>query len=169
MGETLLTLTIITLIILTILKARPVILENPVNIHRPGQFHITLAPQLNQAQSFVEQIAKRYIESYRPKGDLPTQYFEVRDPKVFSKGNKSYLLAVSLRGGELYFQAANPQSSKHEEGNHYKTLHEFSESVLQHHPVSGAVEESGVESLRSTVEAIASPLQITVEELPASN
>lgn len=170
MGESLLTLTIITLIVITILKARPVILENPVNIHRPGQFHIMLAPQLNQAQSFVEQIAKKFLESYHPKGDLPTQYFEVRDPKVFPKGQKSYLLAVSLRGGELFFQAANPKSSKHEEASsHYKILRDFSESVLQHHPASGSVDESGVESLRSTVEAIATPLQIRVEELPTSD
>ena len=166
MGETLLTLTIITLIVITILKARPVILENPVSIHRPGQFHITLAPQLNQAQSFVEQIAKQFIESYHPKGDLPTQYFEVRDPKVYSKGQKSYLLAISLRGGELYFQAANPNASKQEVGSHYKTLREYSESVLQHYPLSGSADESGIESLRSTVEEIAAPLQINVEVLP---
>jgi len=166
MGETLLTLTIITLIIITIRRARPVILENPVNIHRPGQFHIMLAPQLNQAQSFVEQIAKRYIESYHPKGDLPTQYFEVRDPNVFSKGRESYLLAVSLRGGELYFQAVNPEAAKQEAESHYKTLHDYSESVLQNHPLSGSADESGVDSLRSTVQAIAAPLQINVEVLP---
>jgi hypothetical protein len=108
MGESLLLLTIITLIVITIRRARPVILENPVNIHRPGQYHITLAPQLNRVQTFVEQIARQFIELHHPKGDLPTQYFEVRDPKVFSKGQSSYLLAISLRGGELYFQAANP-------------------------------------------------------------
>jgi hypothetical protein len=169
MGETLLTLTIISLIILTIRRARPVILENPVNIHRPGQFHIMLAPQLNQAQSFVEQIAKRFIESYQPKGDLPTQYFEVRDPKVYSKGQKSYLLAISLRGGELYFQAVNPKDQKQEAESHYKTLHEYSESVLQNHPPSGSTDEAGVESLRSTVEAIAMPLQINIEELPPAD
>jgi hypothetical protein len=166
MGETLLTLTIITLIILTILKARPVILENPVNIHRPGQFHITLAPQLNQAQSFVEQVAKQFLDSYHPKGDLPTQYFEVRDPRVFSKGQKSYLLAVSLRGGELYFQAANPDSSKHEGDTRYKVLREFSGNVLQNYPPAGTPDQSGVESLRSTVESIAAPLQINIEALP---
>lgn len=170
MGESLLLLTIITLIVITIRRARPVILENPVNIHRPGQYHITLAPQLNRVQTFVEQIAKQFIQLHHPKGDLPTQYFEVRDPKVFSKGQKSYLLAISLRGGELYFQAANPKSSNHESsGSHYKTLREFSESVLQHHPLSGSVDESGTESLRATVEAIATPLQIAVEQLPAED
>jgi hypothetical protein len=169
MGESLLLLTIITLIVITIRRARPVILENPVNIHRPGQYHITLAPQLNRAQTFVEQIAKQFIQSHHPKGDLPTQYFEVRDPKVFSKGQNSYLLAVTLRGGELYFQAANPKSPKHEAANRYNTLREYSESVLQHHPLSGSTDESGAESLRATVEAIATPLQITVEVLPSND
>jgi len=168
MGESLLLLTIITLIVITIRRARPVILENPVTIHRPGQYHITLAPQLNRVQTFVEQIAKQFIQSHHPKGDLPTQYFEVRDPKVFSKGQDSYLLAVTLRGGELYFQAANPKPAKHEADNRYNTLREFSEAVLQHHPLSGTADESGVESLRATVEAIATPLQITVEVLPPS-
>lgn len=169
MGESLLLITIITLIVITIRRARPVILENPVNIHRPGQYHITLAPQLNRAQTFVEQIARQFIELHHPQGDLPTQYFEVRDPRVFSKGQKSYLLAISLRGGELYFQAANPQPLQHEADSHYKTLREFSESVLQHHPLSGLSDESGAKSLRATVEAIAAPLQITVEQLPAED
>ncbi len=166
MGETLLTLTLITLIVLTIRRARPVVLENPVNIHRPGQYHMTLAPQLNRVQTFVEQIAKQYIESHHPKGDLPTQYFEVRDPKVYSKGNKSYLLAVTLRGGELYFQAVNPKPSQRDAESHYRTLHDFSESVLQKYPASGTVDGSGAESLRAAVESTASPLQISVEILP---
>jgi hypothetical protein len=166
MGESLLLLTIITLIVITIRRARPVILENPVNIHRPGQFHITLAPQLNRAQTFVEQIAKQFIESHHPKGDLPTQYFEVRDPKVFSKGQDSYLLAVTLRGGELYFQAANPKPAKHKADNRYDTLREFSESVLQQHPLSGTADESGAEDLRTAVESIATQQMIAVEVLP---
>ena len=67
MGESLLLLTIITLIVITIRRARPVILENPVIIQRPGQYHITLAPQLNRAQTFVEQIAKQFIQSHPPE------------------------------------------------------------------------------------------------------
>lgn len=169
MGESLLLLTIITLIVITIRRARPVILENPVNIHRPGQYHITLAPQLNRAQTFVEQIAKQFIQSHHPKGDLPTQYFEVRDPKVFSKGQDSYLLAVTLRGGELYFQAANPKSAKHKDGDHYNTLREFSESVLQKYPLSGTEEESGMDDLRTAVESIASQQMIAVAVLPSTD
>ena len=76
------------------------------------------------------------------------------------------MLAIALRGGVLYFQAVNPKPKQHDADSHYKTLHEFSESVLQHHPPAGSVDESGAESLRSTVEAIAAPLQISVEVLP---
>jgi len=169
MGESLLLLTIITLIVITIRRARPVILENPVNIHRPGQYHITLAPQLNRAQTFLELIAKQFIQSHHPEGDLPTQYFEVRDPKVFSKGQDSYLLAVTLRGGELYFQAVNPKPAKHKESNRYHTLREFSESVLQQHPASGTADGPGAEDLRAAVESAAAQQMIAVEVLSASD
>ena len=169
MGESLLLLTIITLIVVTIRRARPVILENPVIIQRPGQYHITLAPQLNRAQTFIEQIAKQYIQSHPPELDLPTQYFEVRDPKVFSRGQSSYLLAIALRGGVLYFQAVNPKTLQHGADSHYKTLHEFSESVLQHHPFSGPADEQGAEKLHTTVDTIAAQLMIAVKALPSTD
>ena len=169
MGESLLLLTIITLIVITIRRARPVILENPVTIQRPGQYHITLAPQLNRAQTFVEQIARQFIELHHPKGDMPTQYFEVRDPTVFSKGQNSYLLAISMRDGILYFQAVNPEPLKDDADSHYKTLRAFAESVLQQHPLSGSVDESGAENLHATVEAIATRLTIAVEVLPSAD
>jgi len=169
MGESLLLLTIITLIVVTIRRARPVILENPVIIQRPGQYHITLAPQLNRAQTFIEQIAKQYIQSHPPELDLPTQYFEVRDPKVFSRGQSSYLLAIALRGGVLYFQAVNPKPKQHDADSHYKTLHEFAESVLQHHPFSGPADEQGAEKLHTTVDTIAAQLMIAVKALPSTD
>jgi len=169
MGESLLLLTVITLIVITIRRARPVILENPVIIQRPGQYHITLAPQLNRAQTFVEQIAKQYIQSNPSERDLPTQYFEVRDPKVFSKGQNCYLLAIAMRAGVLYFQAVNPKPKQDDAESHYKTLHEFSESVLQHHPNSGPADEHGAEKLHATVGAVAAQLMITVKALPSAD
>jgi hypothetical protein len=169
MGESLLLLTIITLIVITIRRARPVILENPVIIQRPGQYHITLAPQLNRAQTFIEQIAKQYTLSHPPERDLPTQYFEVRDPKVFSKGQSSYLLAIAMRDGVLYFQAVNPKHKQHDEDSNYKTLHEFSESVLQHHPYSGPANENGAGKLHGTVATIAAKLTIAVKALPSAD
>lgn len=170
MGESLLLLTIIILIVITIRRARPVILENPVIIQRPGQYHITLAPQLNRAQIFIEQIAKQFIQLHQPTGDMPAQYFKVRDPRVYSKGHNSYLLAIALRAGTLYFQAVNPKpAKKHETGGQYNTLHEFSESVLQHHPLSGTAAKSGTEDLRATVESIATQHMIAVEVLPSTD
>jgi hypothetical protein len=166
MGESLLLLTIITLIVITIRRARPVILENPVIIQRPGQYHITLAPQLNRAQNFIEQIAKQFMQSHPDVRDLPTLYFEVRDPKVFSKGLNSYLLAISMRGGILYFQAVNPKSKQHDAGSYYKTLHDFSESVLQHHSFSGPADEHGAEKLHKIVDSIAAQFMIVVNALP---
>ena len=169
MGESLLLITIITLVVLTIRRARPVILETPVIIQRPGQYQITLAPQLNRAQTFIEQIAKQFTQLHQSGGDLSTQYFEVRDPKVFSKGESSYLLAIALRGGELYFQAVNPTPLQSDAGSHYKTAREFSESVLQHHPLSEPADELGAEKLRAAVDTIAGQLKIAVKVLQTAD
>ena len=229
MGESLLLITLITLVVLTIRRARPVILENPVIIQRPGQYHITLAPQLNRAQTFIEQIAKQFTQLHPPnghgsnatpdnetrharfplpnplnettshstklpeaaakslvipqageganeslrevfvKGDLPTQYFEVRDPKVFSQGESSSLLAIALRGGVLYFQAVNPKPLLRDADSHYKTLREFSESVLQHHPLLEPADELGAEKLRAAVDTIAGQLKIAVKVLQTAD
>jgi hypothetical protein len=110
MGESLLLITLITLIVQTIRRARPVVLENPVIIQRPVQYHITPAPQLNCAQTFIELIAKQFTQLHPPERDLHTQYFKVRHCKAFSQDESSYLLAITSRGGVLYFQAVNPKS-----------------------------------------------------------
>jgi hypothetical protein len=168
MGESLLLITIITLVVLTIRRARPVILETPVIIQRPGQYQITLAPQLNRAQTFIEQIAKEFGQLHHSGGDLSTQYFEVRDPKVFSKGESSYLLAIALRGGVLYFQAVNPKPLQGDTGSHYKTLREFADTVMQQHPSSEPVDKEGARKLSSSVETIAGQLKIAVKVLQTS-
>jgi hypothetical protein len=169
MGESLLLITIITLVVLTIRRARPVILDNPVIIQRPGQYHITLAPQLNRAQTFIEQIASQFVQPPPPQGDLPAQYFEVRDPRVFSQGESCYLLAIALRGGILYFQAVNPKPLLRDADSHYKTLREFSESVLQHHPLSEPADELWAEKLHSAVDTTAEKLTIAVKTLHATD
>ena len=168
MGESLLLITIITLVVLTIRRARPVILETPVIIQRPGQYQITLAPQLNRAQTFIEQIAKQFTQLHQSGGDLPTQYFEVRDPKVFSKGESTYLLAIALRSGVLYFQAVNPKPLQGETGSHYKTLREFSDAAMQHHPLSEPVGEGVAEKISGSVETVAGQLKIAVKVLQQS-
>ena len=165
MGESLLLITIITLIVITIRRAKPVVLENPVVIQRPGQYHITLAPQLNRAQTFIEQIAKQFSQSHPEQGDITSRYFEVHDPKVFAQGADCYLLAVTLRDGLLYFQAANPKVSKHDADNHLANIREFAESVLKRHPHQESAGEQGAEKLDAAVSTAASQLQIAVKEL----
>ncbi|NOU01418.1 MAG: hypothetical protein HOO95_07590 [Gallionella sp.] len=90
MGESLLTLTLLTLICLTIRRGKPLILDNPAIIQRPGQYHITLAPQLNRAQNFIEQIVKQYALITAQQGEFATQYFEISDPKIFAQSNFIY-------------------------------------------------------------------------------
>jgi hypothetical protein len=168
MGESLLLITVITLVVLTIRRARPVILETPVIIQRPGQYQITLAPQLNRAQTFIEQIAKRVSQLHLSGGDLSAQYFEVSDPRVFAKGESSYLLAIALRGGVLYFHAVNPKHSQGDTASHYKTLHEFSDTAIQHHPLSKPADEGWAENLSDSVETVAKQLKIAVKVLQTS-
>ena len=107
--ELFLLILLVTIILWSIRSGKSVVLDEPIIIHRPGQYHITLAPQLKRAQTFIEQIAKQFALSPAPPGDLPSLYFEVRDPQVFAEGQTCYLLAVAWRGGMLYFQAINPQ------------------------------------------------------------
>lgn len=168
MGETLLVVTIVTLIILTIRRAKPVVLQNPVTIQRPGQYQIILAPQLNRAQVFIERIAKEFIQMHPPQGDLPTQYLQVRDPVVFAEGESCYLLAVTLRAGELYFQAINPQPLIYDADSHRKTLREFSEPLLDLHPYSQSADEHWEKNLRDAINNIATQLKISVHELSIS-
>jgi hypothetical protein len=165
MGESLLLLTIVTLVILTIRRGKPVVLDNPVIIERPGQYHITLAPQLNRAQTFIEQIAKQFSQMYSQQGELATQFFEVSDPKVFARGESFYLLAIAMRGGVLYSQAINPQPLLHDADSHLKNVREFSEAVLALHPLIGISDEQGVITLGNAVETAASQLQIGVKKL----
>lgn len=162
MGESLLLITIITLVVLTIRRARPVILETPVAIRRPGQYQITLAPQLNRAQTFIEEIAKNFALLHQSKGDLATQYFEVHDPKVFSKGKNFYLLAISLRAEILYFQAINSKSEQSDPASHCKELREFSEVEMQQYPIFAPRNEGGEEMLCGSVNTVARQLNIVV-------
>lgn len=167
MGELLLVITIVTLVVLAIRRGGHVVLDNPVIIHRHGQYHITLAPQLNRAQTFIEQIAMQFMLLHPPQGDLSTQYYEVRDPMVFGRGESAYLLAITLRDGVLYFQAINPQPLIYDADSHYKTLREFSGAVLRQHPLSLPADEQWAEKLRDSIGTIAGQLNINVKEMQA--
>jgi hypothetical protein len=167
MVESFLLLCLITIVILTIRRGKPVILDNPVIIQRPGQYHITLAPQLNRAQAFIENIAKQF--PLAAANEFSTQYFEVRDPNVFAQGEDFYLLAAALRGGMLYFQAINPQPLLHDADSHLKTVREFSDKVMALHPLAGASDQQSAKNLRAAIELAASQLQIIVKIIVEAN
>jgi hypothetical protein len=123
--------TLITLAILFLIFFRPgktPPLESPLVIESPGLYHVTLAPQLNLAQPFIEKVIGRIGEQDEQAADCETEFFEVRDRNVKAHGQDFYLLAVSRRNGMLYFQAAHPSSA--DPAENFKTIREFSDGVL---------------------------------------
>ncbi|MBI5430940.1 MAG: hypothetical protein HY938_10870 [Nitrosomonadales bacterium] len=153
---------LVTIVVFSIRSGKRTVLDAPVIIHRPGQYHITIAPQLGCAQPFIEQIAARFASSHPPQGDLPSLYFEVRDPQV--PGAACYLLAIAWRGGMLYCQAINPPPLR-DTDSYLKALRAFSEAVLALHPLKPPVDISGVEQLRAIVDSVASQSNIAVSRL----
>ena len=167
MVESFLLLCLITIVILTILRGKPVVLDNPVIIQRAGQYHITLAPQLNRAQAFIESIATQF--PLASSVEFSAQYFEVRDPKVFAQGANFYLLAIALRGGMLYFQAINPQPVLHDADSHFEAVRKFSDTVLALHPLAGLSDEQSIKNLESAIESAAQYLKIDVKPLRSAD
>lgn len=143
--------TIVTLCILYLIFFRPgktPPLENPLVIERAGQYHMTLAAQLNLAQPFVEEVAKKIGTG----PDCETKFFEVRDKHVTAHGFDFYLLAVSRRHGMLFFQAARPVSKG---ANHLEAIREFSRNAMARFPEEGAQQpcEEIVSSVNEAAEA----------------
>ena len=156
---------LITLIVLSIRRGKPVGLDNPIIIQRPGQYHITLAPQLDRAQTFIEQIAARFSLPPLQQGDLPSLFFEVLDPGVVAREGSCYLLAAAYRGGLLYFQAIDPQPLLRDADSHLKQIREFSGAVLALHPLGHPAGRDEAGKLCDAVETAAQKMNITVKML----
>lgn len=159
MYEALLLAILIALVILVIRK--PVVLDSPLVIHRPGQYHLTLAPQRVHAREFLELIAGKFAVTVTHEGDIDTQYYEVRE----TDAPGAYLLAVGFRAGMLYFQAINPQPLLRDADSHYETVRRFSEQVMaQLAPPAG---NGDAKNLRAAVEVAAQQLNIVCNRLLA--
>lgn len=157
MYEALLLAILIALVILAMRKSG--VQDSPLVIRRPGQYHITIAPQLAHAREFLELIAGKFAVTAPHEGDIATQYFEVRETAAH------YLLAVGLRAGVLYFQAINPQPLLRDADSHPETVRRFSEQVMaQLAPPAG---NGDAESLRAAVEVAAQQLNIVCNRLLA--
>lgn len=159
------TLTIITLSVLFLIFFRPgktPPLENSLVIERPGQYHMTLAPQLNLAQPFVEAIAKQAGTPSDAAQCSATQYFEVCDKQVTAHGSDCYQLSITLRNGMLYFQAASPlkgdQSSK--------TIGEFADAVLARFPATGEYNMALDERIVAATQKAAQSCSVRIKQLP---
>ena len=132
------TITIITLSVLFLIFFRPgktPPLDNPLVIERPGNYHMTLAPQLNLAQPFIEAIAKQIGISRYASEYSSMQCFEVSDKSVTSHGQKSFLLTITLLNGMLYFHAASPRSGELTSDN--PEIRKFNKSVIERIHVTG--------------------------------
>ena len=156
--------TIVTLSILFLIFFRPgktPPLENPLVIERPGQYHMTLAPQLNLAQPFIEDVASRIGSSNEGSADCESKFFEVRDRQVKAHGFDFYLLAITRRRGMLFFQAARPSSK--DQTSYLQTISDFSASVLIRFP--GSEKAASCEEIDSSVEQAAKARGIETKTL----
>lgn len=123
------TLTVLTLIVVSLIRpGKTPPLDNPLIIERPGQYHMTLAPQLNLAQPIIEEIAKQIAHLDNAPTNFNTLCFEVRDKEVTAHGNDFYLLAITRCHGVIYFQALPPKSLDRKAGE--VELIQFASAVL---------------------------------------
>jgi len=160
------TLTIITLSVLFLVFFRPgktPPLDNPLVIERPGQYHMTLAPQLNLAQPFIEAIAKQADTPSDATQYSAIQYFEVRDKQVTAHGHDSYLLAITQRNGIMYFQATSPLAS--DQNSRRKTIGEFADAVLARFPATGEHNTALDELIVAAAQAAAQLRSIHIKQL----
>ncbi|MBI3902663.1 MAG: hypothetical protein HY306_06930 [Nitrosomonadales bacterium] len=151
MIEFTLVVTAIVLMIVFLRVGETKALPSPLVINRVGQYHAVLAPMLNLAQPLLESISCRLGEQDRQSGNTPPLYFKVSDSEVRAHGEESYLLAVTLRDGMLYFQATAPQGKE----QHLATIQTFSEAELSHHPDSRPYSDAAQAALVAATHAAA--------------
>lgn len=150
-------LTLVTLALLFVVfvvkPGRTPPLANPMVINRLGQYHITLAPQLNLAQPLIEDIAKRLGSARELAQNSSTLCFEVRDAEVKAHGQDFYLLAITQRNGMLYFQAST--SLADEAKTRSNELLAFADKVLLDAPRVGNVDEQLNERIALAAQEVA--------------
>jgi hypothetical protein len=164
MIELVLLVVIVGAVVLAIRKGAAAAPDQPLIVQRPGQYHITLAPQLDSSLGFVEAVAQRLAGDQRPAGDVSTRYFRVRREDV--PAESFYLLAIAFRKGMFFIQAIVPRPLRDAE-NHLADLREFSEAVLLHYPPVPPLDAGGPEKIDGAVEEVASQSGVVVGKLVA--
>lgn len=163
MIETLTLITICTILLIIFRPGKTPPLNNPLVIERTGSYHITLAPQLNLAQPFIEAVAKELSHS-PAAGHSATQYFEVNDAQAKAHGHAAYLLAITRRNGMSYFQATGPQPGN---PDHLRTIKDFSEEVLTRFQAHGNHDPILDEAIFTAILTVAPPRSIVAKHLTA--
>lgn len=110
------TLTLTTLCVLYLIFFRPgktPVLENPLVIDRLGQYRISIAPQLNLAQPFVEAVGKRLAADTLAQNCTQECSFAVYDKQAVPREHSFYWLVAAIRKGrpELQVVAAIQQNT----------------------------------------------------------
>lgn len=162
---TLATIIITIIVVLTLRNTKRVALENPLILNRTGQYHATLAPRLNIAQTFIETIAQQLSDPPGRGQDSVTQCFEVSDPEAASLGQARYLLAITMRHGLLYFQAIPSHSSVGGQDGDFAMLMESAHGVLARMPVTGVHATETDESIIVAASMAAKKLGIHIKQL----
>jgi hypothetical protein len=137
--------------------------DEPVIVRRPGQYHITLAPQLDSERSFLESVAKLLADGNHPAGDAPTRYFRMGRAGV--QEEDFYLLAVAFRKGVFFIQAIMPRPLVRDAASHLAALREFSDAVLLHYPPVPPLDEEGAGRIDAAVEEVARQAGVVVVRL----
>jgi hypothetical protein len=160
------TLTVITLTMLYLIYFRPgktPPLENPLIIERVGHYNITLAPLLNLAQPFIEEVAIQIELAGETKQYSATQCFVVYDKQVKAHGYQNYLLAITQRNGMLYFYAVSPQSE--DPNNYLGTITDFANLKLLNYPAAGEYNAALDQRITDAVQEVSRMLGALVKPL----
>lgn len=163
MIELALLIVVVAVVVLAIRKGGGTI--EPVIVQRPGQYHITLAPQLDSSLGFIEAVAQRLAGDRHPAGDVPSRYFQVR--LADGRPEDVYLLAIAFRKGVFFIQAIMPRPLQGGAASHLAALREFSEAVLLHYPLLPPVDAGGAEMIDAAVEEVARHEGIVAGKLDA--
>lgn len=159
-------LTILTFVVIAIIRpGKTPPLENPLIIERPGQHHMTLAPQLNLAQPLIEAISKEIRAQVQVQENCATQCFEVRDKQARAHGQDFYLLAITQRNGMLYFQAIAPRPLVRDRDSHFNTLMEFAHAVLANIPAPNAYNAEAGEQIAAAANIAGQQHQVEIKRL----
>jgi hypothetical protein len=150
----------VTLAVLAIVRpGKTQLQDNPLIIECPGEYHLTLAPQISQAQTFIKEVVKQVGPSAAGL-DSATLCFEVRDIAMTEHGQKFYLLAVTQRNGMLYFQAITAQTTDPKICT--AALLKFANAVLVNIPQTGSVDANLNEQITSAIKNAAQQRSISI-------